>query len=655
MMKRKKISLALGILMVVCAVVGMSYAYWVLTYSQTGMNKLTSSCFSLSLTNESNAIKLENAYPILDEEGKKLTPYSFTITNTCDLFASYTVNLEILENSTLDSKYIKVMLNNEAIQNLNEYESTITTITGSIDSKVLAQGSLGSGDSVDYTLRLWMNENITMEDTEAMNKLFRSKIVISATVGTYSPVEQGYTTLADAILANEYQSTPEIAKQKINEKQEVDFTKTAPLIEWQESHANTTTTTTATMPHSSLVGTGGIAANLTAENVLPLIGTSYSFNSETGQYTIGNLRYVDPTTLDYNENINYYFCNAGFNTNANDLITPFQNTSNCATIYRIVSATSENGIATGAGGTQFTTQIYYMNAYKYTQLEKESDNSDKGLYQMDDDHGTSYYYRGNVTNNYVSFAGYYWRIIRINDDGSVRLLYAGTTPDAIGTNLQIKTSSFNTVRTDPGYVGYMYGNTFNSSYNETHANEVKSSIMKELDNWYETSILKKGLNDYIADSGFCNDRSISSGSDGVSTTASTYFEGYNRYIKSNPTLICPNASHDLFTMDNGHGNRALTYPVGLITVDELMLGGIAFSYLNKRSYTYSSVHYWTITPAYFYANDASALGFMANFQGSSSSGWITYALGIRPVLSLKPTVKISGGIGTVNDPFVVAS
>lgn len=142
MMKRKKISLALGILMVVCAVVGMSYAYWVLTYSQTGMNKLTSSCFSLSLTNESNAIKLENAYPILDEEGKKLTPYSFTITNTCDLFASYTVNLEILENSTLDSKYIKVMLNNEAIQNLNEYESTITTITGSIDSKVLAQGSL---------------------------------------------------------------------------------------------------------------------------------------------------------------------------------------------------------------------------------------------------------------------------------------------------------------------------------------------------------------------------------------------------------------------------------------------------------------------------------------------------------------------------------
>ena len=107
MMKRKKISLALGILMVVCAVVGMSYAYWVLTYSQTGMNKLTSSCFSLSLTNESNAIKLENAYPILDEEGKKLTPYSFTITNTCDLFASYTVNLEILENSTLDSKYIK--------------------------------------------------------------------------------------------------------------------------------------------------------------------------------------------------------------------------------------------------------------------------------------------------------------------------------------------------------------------------------------------------------------------------------------------------------------------------------------------------------------------------------------------------------------------
>ena len=69
----------------------------------------------MSLTNEKNDIHLTNAYPITNEEGKKLTPYSFTITNTCDLFASYTVNLEILEDNTLPTKYISSMVNNERI------------------------------------------------------------------------------------------------------------------------------------------------------------------------------------------------------------------------------------------------------------------------------------------------------------------------------------------------------------------------------------------------------------------------------------------------------------------------------------------------------------------------------------------------------------
>ena len=119
---KKKILIVLSILIGISVLIGVSYALWIGTYMQEGSNKVASSCFNLSLTNEKNDIHLENAYPILDEEGKTLTPYSFTITNTCDLFASYTVNLEMLENTTLDSKYIRVMLNNEAIQNLNEFE-----------------------------------------------------------------------------------------------------------------------------------------------------------------------------------------------------------------------------------------------------------------------------------------------------------------------------------------------------------------------------------------------------------------------------------------------------------------------------------------------------------------------------------------------------
>ena len=669
---KKKILIVLSILIGISVLIGVSYALWIGTYMQEGSNKVASSCFNLSLTNEKNDIHLENAYPILDEEGKTLTPYSFTITNTCDLFASYTVNLEMLENTTLDSKYIRVMLNNEAIQNLNEFESTTTTLSGSVDSRILAHGSLGSGDSVDYTLRLWLDEDITMEDTEVMNTLFRSKVVISATVGTYSPTEQGYTTLADAILANEYQSTPEIAKQKISEKQEVDFTKTAPIIYWQESHAQTTSIATSTMPHPDLVGTGGIAANLTAENILPTIGTGYTFNSETGKYDLTGYDYMDPATLDYSNN--YYYCSSGFSTGSadNEVINISRSVSNCATIYRLTDFSSvTEGTTVGNGGTEIKTMIYRMTGYAYTQTELESDKSDKGLYQIEDADGTSYYYRGTVTNNFVNFAGYYWRIIRINGDGSVRLLYAGETSDATGDDLNMKLTdsslgynntlkiSFNTLRNDPGYVGFMYGNTLGSSYDETYANENDSTIKQYLDSWYRQNIFDKGYADYIADSGFCNDRSLSvrnSNGDGVNTTGDTYYAGYTRFFESQtPSLICPNVSNDLFTTaSSSKGNKALEYPIGLITADELMLSGYANNYLNKSAYAYSSSHYWTMSPSTSNVNNSAAV-FLFHSAGYVTSNGVTGGNGVRGVINLKGNVEISGGIGTANDPFVIKS
>ena len=187
-------------------------------------------------------------------------------------------------------------------------------------------------------------------------------------------------------------------------------------------------------------------------------------------------------------------------------------------MYQIVSATSNDGTSIGTGGTSIKTKVYQMTAYAYTQSEQESDKSDRGLYMMEDQDGKSYYYRGSATNNYVYFAGYYWRIIRQNGNGSVRLLFAGTSASAVGDSLQIGTNAFNATRNNPGYVGYMYGSTFNTSYEQTHANENNSSIKTVLDNWYKTNIVDKNLEQYIADSGFCNDRSIYSGGDGVSTT-----------------------------------------------------------------------------------------------------------------------------------------
>ena len=650
-------------------IVGVSYAYWLFTRNQTTMNKLLVGCLTLSLSDEQNDINLQKTYPISDEEGASLVPYSFTITNTCDLFADYTINLEVLGESTLDSKYIRVMLNNEAVQNLNEYESTTTSIANSKDSKVLAKGSLGSGDSVDYTLRLWLDGETGPYDTEAMNKTLATKIVVGAVVGSYSPVEQGYKTLADAILANEYQTTPEIAKQKINEKQEVDFTKTAPIIDWQENQSTSTSTVTSTMPHPDLVGTGGIAVNLTEQNILPTIGTGYTFNSETGRYALTGYDYMDPTTLDYNKD--YYYCGSSFSTNGanNDLISVSRTVSSCTTIYKLTGATKSEGTTTGTGGTKIKTMVYRMTGYAYTQTELESDKSDKGLYPMEDADGISYYYRGSVTNNYVYFAGYYWRIIRINGDGSVRLLYAGETSDATGNNLSMRltdsnlgytnqtTSAFNSLRNDPTYVGYMYGSTLGSSYEETNANENDSMIKKYLDSWYKQNIADKGYADYIADSGFCNDRSLSTqnnNGDGVSTSGrTTYYGGYQRFYNlQEPSLVCPNESNDLFTTSSSsRGNKELTYPIGLITADELTYAGEVYSLGGNNSdyYLYNGDTYWTMTP---YSMESSAAVFLSN-SGYYYNLLVSNSWGVRPVINLKADVQLTGS-GTATDPYRLA-
>ena len=447
--------------------IGISYAIWVFTASQTNPNKLASNCLNIEVTNETEEIHLENSFPLTDEEGMKTAPYTFTIKNTCDTFIDYEISLGITNQTTLDSQYVAVVLDYNEIKTLNTYEST--TIDGYKEGRILQKGSLSEQDEVTYNLRLWLDEDVTVNDP-VFNTTFSSKIIVTATIGSYNPVEQGFTKLADAMLVNEYQSTSvEDAKERIANKQTPDFTKTAPIIDWSENHASNTSTVSATMPHPDLVGTGGIAANINATNILPRIGTGYTFNSETGRYNLTNSTYLDPTTLDYNGETKYYYCGSGFNTNASDLISPYGNYADCTSIYQIVGATASDSTTTGAGGTSIKTKIYRMTAHTYTQSERESDKSDKGLYTMEDEYGTSYYYRGSVTNNYVYFGGFYWRIIRLNGDGSIRLLYAGTSPDATGSGLQIRGSAFNSTRDNPGYVGYMYGSIFNSSYAETNA------------------------------------------------------------------------------------------------------------------------------------------------------------------------------------------
>ena len=296
--------------------------------------------------------------------------------------------------------------------------------------------------------------------------------------------------------------------------------------------------------------------------------------------------------------------------------------------------------------------------------------TDEGIYQTQDDYGTTYYFRGAVENNYVKFAGFYWRIVRINGDGSIRLIYDGTSAYANGESSddrQIGTSAFNQNYDDNAYVGYMYGTPGSSTYEETHANMNDSTVKTYIDNWYKTNIVDKGYENYIVDVIYCNDRKVYMGSSwngygtlGYGTNATTYESASKGVTWSNSNsswantqyikMIC-NQKNDTFTVsDTSKGNGALTYPVGLITVDEALAGGGKLGTSNSSYYLYTGQNYWTMSPYTFDGSDARVVYVYS--RGTISSYLAHGAYGVRPVLSLKSDVQLSGS-GTMEDPWVV--
>ena len=373
--------------------------------------------------------------------------------------------------------------------------------------------------------------------------------------------------------------------------------------------------------------------------------------------------YVDPTTLDFSGNQKYYFQteSIAYNKTTDKLYT--STGVGDITIYQVTGATKTNGTTTWHD-VAYDSVTYKLTMVTLTETELETDKSDKGLYQGTDDYGTTYYYRGNVKNNIVQFAGFYWQIVRINGDGSIRLIYDGTEKNATGENQTIGTSRFNSSYTDPAYVGYMYGNPDGITFDEVHNNINNSTIKTAVDNWYKTNIVDKGYGSYISNAvGFCGDRSLPAGvwgtndnGDGVNNTPRTsIFGAYARYVKNVAQFTCPEPSRDLYTTaDSSIGNKALTYPVGLITYDELVFAGMDQRHINKLSWAYSTQHYWTMSPSYFDATKGAALEWHLGNSGDLGPWWsVDLSLGARPVINLKADVRISGGTGTANEPYVI--
>ena len=296
------------------------------------------------------------------------------------------------------------------------------------------------------------------------------------------------------------------------------------------------------------------------------------------------------------------------------------------------------------------------------------------LASAEDDYGTSYYFRGAVTNNYVEFANKCWRIVRVAGDDSVKLILhndntAGATNPCDSANNSASaafaryngttyTSAFNSSYNDNAYVGFKYGTAGASDYNATHANTNKSTILINLETWYTNNL--KTYESVIDDTVWCNDKTNVTDTSynpwGYSNvtglgygTNVTYYGATQRLVGTSgsaggtgPSLKC-----------NGELSK-ITSKVGLITADELAYAGYAYAKNNTTTYLQENAtdtYWWSLSPIYF---DGGRAG-VWNVDGSSgyfvrSSVYNTY--GVRPSISLKPTTNATGN-GTSDKPYKV--
>ena len=257
----------------------------------------------------------------------------------------------------------------------------------------------------------------------------------------------------------------------------------------------------------------------------------------------------------------------------------------------------------------------------------------------------------------------YWRIIRTNYDGSIRLLYSG--PSHNTTAGYIGTSAFNSTHEDPMYVGYKYGTSGSLENNRLNTND--STIKTYIDNWYKnnlTTYTKYLSNDAV----YCNDRELKPGStyntDNTGKTTFYYAPTERLSLSTNktPTYNCTN-NKDAFSGSNGEAK--LTYPIGLMTADEIAYAGgksgtsltspYAWYYLNSegQSIAGSFDGWWLLSPD-MWLYDASVFVVSGSTFPDDLRDLSVYGTDrVRPVLSLKSCIKYSTGNGAPETPYEI--
>ena len=316
--------------------------------------------------------------------------------------------------------------------------------------------------------------------------------------------------------------------------------------------------------------------------------------------------------------------------------------------------------------------------------------TNEGMFAAADDYGTSYYFRGAVDNNWVKFADYYWRIVRINGDGSVKLIYSGPNQpkeseavvlrevdeehsicfgycleyyeyqydygnpefdSCINSCYQFKTTigkiAYNWECDSAEYIGYMY------TMGVHRGHEENSTIKEKIDEWYENNLVE--YTDYLSDFIVCNDRNFTTANwtpIGMPSSGNYRSDTNYGFTSSSPKLMCTTKEDSYTVYETNIGNGQLQYPIGLLTLDEVQFAGNNTWQRNEEYYLFTWDSYRLVSPANVDFSLASvycvsAMGEIVNQYGTHLS------TGVRPVISLSPDVSVSGS-GHWDDPYIIA-
>ena len=240
-----------------------------------------------------------------------------------------------------------------------------------------------------------------------------------------------------------------------------------------------------------------------------------------------------------------------------------------------------------------------------------------GLYASTDTNTgkPTYYFRGNVTNNYVKFAGQTWRIVRVNEDGTIRIVMQ----DGINSNAKIE---------------------FNSNYNNyTYMYYTNSQVKSTLESWYQTNIgSKTNLASSVASGNYYCEQAKTKQSDSWTSGSATM----TTYSKYTPDFKCSS---------DGNNKGVVNASVGLLNYDEVVYAGGYYEKSNNSYYLYNNTNFWTMSPTGFESSRSSV--WVVITAGDIDNRYVNNITAVRPVLNLTANTQISDGNGTKENPFVV--